>query len=86
MEPLRERYNEDLQLRNYSRKTQERYQECVTQFAKHSLDTITKPFAVAYSQIWEFGHNLIWRHSTRKILHICNRHPVNIARRHRWAS
>lgn len=35
MKSLRERYIEDLKLRNYSHKTQERYQECVSQFARH---------------------------------------------------
>ena len=33
--PLRQRYLEDLQLRNYSPKTQQVYEECVSLFARH---------------------------------------------------
>lgn len=35
MTPLRQRYLQDLQLRNYSPKTQEVYVECVSLFARH---------------------------------------------------
>lgn len=35
MKTLLERYIEDLKLRNYSKRTQERYQECVNQFSQH---------------------------------------------------
>ena len=35
MTPLRQRYLQDLQLRNYSPKTQEVYLECVSLFARH---------------------------------------------------
>ena len=35
MTPLRQRYIQDLQLRNYSPKTQEVYVECVSLFARH---------------------------------------------------
>ena len=35
MTPLRQRYLEDLQLRNYSVKTQQVYVECVSLFARH---------------------------------------------------
>src|SRR5437867_4743672 len=35
MTPLRQRYLQDLQLRNYSPKTQEVYVECVALFARH---------------------------------------------------
>ncbi|RPJ50860.1 MAG: integrase, partial [Acidobacteria bacterium] len=35
MTPLRQRYLEDLQLRNYSVKTQQLYIECVSLFARH---------------------------------------------------
>ncbi len=35
MAPLRQRYLEDLQLRNYSVKTQQLYIECVSLFARH---------------------------------------------------
>jgi len=35
MTPLRQRYLEDLQLRNYSPKTQQLYVECVSLFARH---------------------------------------------------
>ena len=35
MTPLRQRYIQDLQLRNYSPKTQEVYVECVALFARH---------------------------------------------------
>jgi len=35
MTPLRQRYLEDLQLRNYALKTQQAYVECVSQFARH---------------------------------------------------
>lgn len=35
MTPLRQRYRQDLQLRNYSPKTQQVYEECVSLFARH---------------------------------------------------
>ena len=35
MTPLRQRYRQDLQLRNYASKTQEVYEECVSLFARH---------------------------------------------------
>ena len=35
MTPLRQRYRQDLQLRNYSVKTQQVYEECVSLFARH---------------------------------------------------
>lgn len=35
MTPLRQRYLEDLQVRNYARKTQQAYVECVSQFARY---------------------------------------------------
>lgn len=35
MTPLRQRYREDLQLRNYALKTQQAYVECVAQFARY---------------------------------------------------
>lgn len=35
MTPLRQRYLEDLQLRNYAAKTQQAYVECVSQFARY---------------------------------------------------
>ena len=35
MTPLRQRYRQDLQLRNYSSKTQQVYEECVSLFARH---------------------------------------------------
>lgn len=35
MTPLRQRYLEDLQLRNYALNTQQAYVECVSQFARY---------------------------------------------------
>jgi site-specific recombinase XerD len=35
MTPLRQRYRQDLQLRNYASKTQQVYEECVSLFARH---------------------------------------------------
>ena len=35
MTPLRQRMEQDLQLRNYAPKTIERYVDCVAAFAKH---------------------------------------------------
>ena len=35
MTPLRQRYLEDLQVRNYALKTQQAYVECVSQFARY---------------------------------------------------